>query len=43
MTKTKDRLSLVARRQNLRAKGDVVFGLLYVGVGLGNFALLLSL
>lgn len=43
MTKTQDRLTLVAERQNLRAIGDVLFSLLYVGVGLGNVALLLRL
>jgi hypothetical protein len=43
MSQSQDRLTRIARRQNLRAKGDVVFSLLYVSVGLGNLALLLSL
>lgn len=43
MTKSTDKLTRVANRQNLRATGDVVFGLLYVGVGLGNLVVLLTL
>lgn len=37
------RLTRVARRQNLRAKGDLCFALLYLGAGLGNLILLLNL
>lgn len=43
MTETTDRLTRVANRQNLRATGDILFGLLYVGVGLGNLAFLICL
>ena len=43
MTETTDRLTRIANRQILRATGDILFGLLYVGGGLGSFALLLCL
>jgi hypothetical protein len=43
MTNTNCRLTRVAARQNFRAHGDILFTLLYLGAGLGNLALLMSL
>jgi hypothetical protein len=43
MIEKPDRLTRVANRQNLRATGDILFGLLYVSVGLGNLAFLIYL
>ncbi len=43
MTHSPDRLTRIANRQKLRAQGDLAFSLLYLGAGLGQFVLLLSL